>query len=126
MTGYFALFAVVIKLTGLNEAHFTFLQSLLEQEHRQQNDLVQHNFIDCFANLTLKTTFLLKVLVMGQPRPLFHLFSSFQTHKTIFTTNKCEKCPSSILCQDLNSRPLGHESPHITNRPGLLPYRFSM
>ena len=28
---------------------------------------------------------------MGQPRPLFHLFSSFQTHITIFTTNKCEK-----------------------------------
>ena len=30
-------------------------------------------------------------LKMGQPGPLFHLFSSFQTNITIFTTNKCEK-----------------------------------
>ena len=30
---------------------------------------------------------------MDRPRPLFHLFSSFQTHTiTIFTTNKYEKC----------------------------------
>ena len=27
----------------------------------------------------------------GQPRPLFHLFSSFQTHISIFAANKCEK-----------------------------------
>ena len=27
---------------------------------------------------------------MGQPWPLFHLLSSFQTHITIFSTNKCE------------------------------------
>ena len=33
---------------------------------------------------------------MGQPRPLFHFFSSFQTNITILTTNKCDKCPSSI------------------------------
>ena len=26
--------------------------------------------------------------LMGQPRPLFHLFSSFQTHITNFTTNR--------------------------------------
>ena len=26
---------------------------------------------------------------MGQSRPLFHLFLSFQTRITIFTTNKC-------------------------------------
>ena len=30
-------------------------------------------------------------LKMGHPRPLFHLFSSFQTNITIFTTNICEK-----------------------------------
>ena len=58
---------------------------------------------------------------MGLPRPLFYLFSSFQTQITIFTTNKCEKCPSSIQCQDLNSRPLEHDSPPITTRPGLPP-----
>ena len=33
---------------------------------------------------------------MGQPRPLFHLLSSFQTHITIFTTKNVKKCPSSI------------------------------
>jgi hypothetical protein len=38
-----------------------FLQSSLEQEHRQYNDLVQHNFIDSFVNLTLKTTFLASI-----------------------------------------------------------------
>ena len=43
---------------------------------------------------------------MGQPRPLFHLSSSFQTHIIICTTNKCEKCPSSIWCQESNSQPL--------------------
>ena len=30
-------------------------------------------------------------LKMGQPRPRFNLFSSFQKHFTIFTINKCEK-----------------------------------
>ena len=58
---------------------------------------------------------------MGQPRPLFHLFLSYQTHITIFTVNKCEKCPSSIRCWDSNSRPLEHESPPITTTPGLPP-----
>ena len=56
-------------------------------------------------------------LKMGQPQPRFHLFLSFQTHIKIFTTNKCEKM--SIL--DSNSRPLEHESPPITTKPGLPP-----
>ena len=56
---------------------------------------------------------------MGQPRPLFNLFSSFQTHITIFTTNKCEKCTSSIQYRDSNSQPLEHESHPITTRLGL-------
>ena len=29
---------------------------------------------------------------MGHPRPLFHLFSPFQTNITILKTNKWEKC----------------------------------
>ena len=37
---------------------------------------------------------------------------------TIFTTNICEKCPSSILYRDSNPRPSVHESPPITTRPG--------
>ena len=32
-----------------------------------------------------------------------------------------KKCPSSIRCQDSNSRPLEHEPPPITTRPGLPP-----
>ena len=56
---------------------------------------------------------------IGLPRPLFHLFSYFQTQITIFTANKCEKCISSIQCRDLNSQHLKHESPPITTRLGL-------
>ena len=49
---------------------------------------------------------------MGQLRPLFHLFLSFQTHITNFTTNRCvKKCPSSIWCRYSHSQPLEHESP---------------
>ena len=53
------------------------------------------------------STYCLQMLtfLMGHPRPLFHLFSSFQTNFTIFTTNKCEKCPSSIRCWDSNPWP---------------------
>ena len=51
-------------------------------------------------------------------RPLFRLFSSFQTNITIFTTNVCEKCPSSTWCWDLNPQPSDLESPPITTRPG--------
>ena len=59
---------------------------------------------------------------MGPPWPLFRLFSYFQTNITILTTNECEKCPCSIRCLDLNSRPSEHESPPITTRPRLPPY----
>ena len=69
----------------------------------------------------LYTMFFLK---MGNPRPLFRLFSSFQANITILKTNKCEKCPSSIRCWDLNSQTMEHESPPIS--PGLPPQSFSM
>ena len=58
---------------------------------------------------------------MGQPRPLFHLFLSFQTYYIFYNKYACEKCPSSRQCRDSNSRPLEHESPPITTRPGLPP-----
>ena len=51
----------------------------------------------------------------------FYLFLSFQTNIIILQKNKCEKCPSSIQCWDSNPRPLEHESPPITNKPGLPP-----
>ena len=55
---------------------------------------------------------------MGQSRPLFHLFSSFQTHITNFTTNRyVKKYPSSIQCQDSNLRPLEHQPSPITTHP---------
>ena len=47
-------------------------------------------------------------LKMGHPRSLFFIFSSFQTKITIFTTNKCEKCPSGagIQTHDLRNMSL--------------------
>ena len=50
----------------------------------------------------------------GSTPAFFHLFLSFQTHITIFQQINLKKCPSSIQCQDSNSRPLEHESPPIT------------
>ena len=51
-----------------------------------------------------------KDLKAVHPRPLFNLFSSFQTQITNFTTNgNVNKCPSSIWCWDSNSQPLEHE-----------------
>ena len=59
---------------------------------------------------------------MGQPGLFFVYFWSFQTNIiTIFTTNKCEKCTSSLRCQDSNPRPLECEPLPITTRPGLPP-----
>ena len=75
------------------------------------------------TRLTLTVARLYCLVKMGQPRPLFHLFSSLQTHITILTTNKCEKYPSSIWCWDSNSRPSDDESTHITTRAGLSPKR---
>ena len=49
----------------------------------------------------------------------FVYFCLFKQMLQFFTTNKCEKCLSSIWCRDLNPRPLEHESPLITTRPGL-------
>ena len=51
----------------------------------------------------------------ANPGFFFVYFWSFQTNIiTIFTTNICEKCPSSIRCQDLNSQPSEQESLPIT------------
>ena len=53
---------------------------------------------------------------MGQPALFFVYFSFFQTHITIFTTNKCEKMSAQYTVPDTNSQPLEHESPPITTR----------
>ena len=59
---------------------------------------------------------------MGQPRPLFRLFSVFfkQTLQFLQQIN-VKKCPSSIRRRDSNPRPLDREPPPITTRPGLPP-----
>ena len=72
-----------------------------------------------FCNLSQKV-FVCFVFYLGHPRPLFCLLSSFQTNIKILTTNKCEKCPSSTWCRDLNSQPSERKPPPITTRP-LLP-----
>ena len=51
--------------------------------------------------------------------PLFRLFSVFSNKQYNFTTNICEKNPSSIWCQDSNPQPSERESLPITTRPGL-------
>ena len=74
-----------------------------------------------------KVFFKMDILKNGPHPAFFHLFSSFQTKITIFTTKICEKCPSSIWCWVLNSQPLGHEFPPITSRQGFpsLKWTFS-
>ena len=60
---------------------------------------------------------------MGQPGLFFIYFQSFQTNNKYNFYNKSMwkmAFPSSILCQDLNPRPLKHESSSMTTRPGLL------
>ena len=64
-------------------------------------------------------------LKWANPGLFFVYFRSFQTNIiTIFTTNICEKCPSSIQCRDLNPQPLERESLPITSRPGLPSFNF--
>ena len=76
--------------------------------------------ISVFVAYLAKHSLTLKIIIFqkwANPASFSFIFCLFQTHITIFTTNKCEKCPSSIRCQDSNSRPLGHESPPITTTP---------
>ena len=79
-------------------------------------------------NLSYFSRKVLKILFFkwANPSLFYHLFSSFQKLITIFTTNKCEKCPSSIRSRDLNSQILEHESTPITIRPGLPPKVFQI
>ena len=57
---------------------------------------------------------------MGQPRPLFCLFSVFSNKHHYNFYNKCvKKCPSNIQCRDSNLWPLELESLPITTRPEL-------
>ena len=54
------------------------------------------------------------------------IFVFSNTHYKFYNNRYVKKCPSSIRCRDLKSRPLEYESPPITTRPGLQPkfYNF--
>ena len=55
---------------------------------------------------------------MGQPQPLFRLFSAFFKPTIQFVQQiNVKKFPSSIRHQDMNPRPLKHVSSPITTRP---------
>ena len=70
----------------------------------------------------LDLAFTLSFLKWAIPGPFFVYFWSFHTNiNTIFTTNQCEKYPSSIRFWDLNLGPSDCESHPITIRPGLRP-----
>ena len=102
------------------------------QDNRTTYFLLLHCFIviklflqtDSFDRLTIGILNLLVFFLKKWANPgIFCIyFCLFKTHIIIFTTNKCEECPSSIWCRDSNSRPLYHESPSITTRPGLPPF----
>ena len=55
---------------------------------------------------------------MGHPRPLYHLFSYYQTNFRSLTTIVCGKilCPSGIRRRDSNPQPLEHESTKPLNQ----------
>ena len=56
----------------------------------------------------------------GNPRPIFYLFSSFQTNITILTTNKCEKMSIQYTEPGFELTTFReHESPSTTARQGL-------
>ena len=57
-----------------------------------------HHVVRFQPEWTIPSTKKLCFFKIGYSRPLFCLFLSFQTNFTILTTNKCEKCPSSIRC----------------------------
>ena len=59
---------------------------------------------------------------MGQPWPLFHLFSVFSNKQNNFYNKSMYKmsCPSSIWHRDSSPQPLENESSPITTRPGVI------
>ena len=83
-------------------SHTWFVSTRTAQRHQNK----MHYFslgtlVRSFLQENLSRLFFVK---MGQPRPLFHLFTCFQKHITNFTTNMhVKKCPSSIQCPDSNS-----------------------
>ena len=60
----------------------------------------------------------------GPSHASFSFIFVFSNKHYNFTSNKWEKCPSSVQCWDSSSQPSEHESPPITTRPGFPPDEF--
>ena len=86
------------------------------------NGVVKRTKLTKGGRATVSTQDVHKVFFKWASPGLFYVyFRSFQTNIAIFTTNICEKCPSSIRCRDSSPQPLEHGSLPITIRPGLPP-----
>ena len=123
----YALFCYILFLTLIPGLQYsTFITSPFKQNStkklRKRLLFSLRKISEIYFSKQISSTFYaLGILKMGQPRHLFNLFLSFQTNNTNLTTNKCEKCPSSIWRRDSNSQPSDYESPPWTTRPGLPP-----
>ena len=123
----YALFCYILFLTLIPGLQYsTFITSPFKQNKtkklRKRLLFSLRKISEIYFSKQISSTFYaLGILKMGQPRHLFNLFLSFQTNNTNLTTNKCEKCPSSIWRRDSNSQPSDYESPPWTTRPGLPP-----
>ena len=97
---------------------FNFVNILFNLLFVGANSFVLNNLSPNATNLFFKK--------WANPDLFFIYFRSFQTNIiTIFITNICEKCPSSIQFQDSNPQPSERESLPISTRPGLPPYLSS-
>ena len=81
-------------------------------------------FLKDFTNKESSSCFykILNIFLKNGPTPasFSFIFVFSNTHYNLFIQQmNVKKCPSSLRCQDSNSRPLEHESPPITTRPGL-------
>ena len=108
--------------------HILGAQKFLPDNSENSVVLYDWSIADVYLSITIRLS--LKRLTnytpyfkkWANPGLFFIYFWSFQTNIiTIFTTNKCEKCPSSIRCWELNPWTSERESLPITNRPGFTP-----
>ena len=80
----------------------------------------------CFLLFRLFVPLFQDSMLKNGPTPAsFRLFLVFSHKQYKFYSKSIWKCPSSIWRWDLNPRPSEHESPPITNRPGLPPSQDS-
>ena len=101
----------------LNENHSSNLNdaSLAQGMYtrKRSNNGSTYHIVTTFKS---SVSFNVYIVFLDGPTPasFSFIFGPFQTNNTIFTTNICEKCPSSIQCRDLNPQPSEGESLPIT------------